>query len=277
MNGFQLNRINISIVLYKTSIEDIDNFLSSLDRVECDYFLYIVDNSPKDDLRKKFLNRANIEYIHNPKNPGFGASHNLAIGKSINNNVPYHFVVNPDAYFTYDVITPMVEYMDNNPKVGMMMPQILNTDGSIQTLPKLLPSPYSVLMRKIKRPNFFYHKFIEQYELRNIAEDKIYNAPILSGCFTLFRTKSLETVGLYDDKFFMYFEDWDLSRRMNKEFDTIYFPKVSVYHGYESGANKNFRLFKIFLNSAKVYFNKWGWIFDRDRVEVNKRTIKELK
>ncbi len=277
MNGFQSNRVNLSIVLYKTSLYDINKFLISFNTVKISYFLYIVDNSPTDELKCHFINKANIEYIHNPQNPGFGASHNIALKKSLENNIPYHFVINPDAFFNSDVVSPMVEFMDRNSQVGMMMPQILNLDGSVQNLPKLLPSPYSVLMRKIKRPKFLYGKFIEQYELRNIPSERIYNAPILSGCFTLFRVKALEEIGLYDDRFFMYFEDWDLSRRMNQKFKTIYFPKVSVYHGYESGANKKFRLFRVFFNSAITYFNKWGWIFDKNRIKTNRKTLNDLK
>ena len=68
--------------------------------------------------------------------------------------------------------------------------------------------------------------------------------------------KAIQEIGMYDDNYFMYFEDWDLSRRMHKKYKTIYYPLVSVYHGYESGANKSFKLFKIFIHSAITYFNK---------------------
>jgi GT2 family glycosyltransferase len=64
---------------------------------------------------------------------------------------------------------------------------------------------------------------------------------------------------MYDDAFFMYFEDWDLSRRMHKQYKTIYFPKVSVVHTYESELIKVKKLFMIFISSAVTYFNKWGY------------------
>src|SRR5690606_26243677 len=98
-----------------------------------------------------------------------------------------------------------------------------------------------------------------------------------SGCFTLLNLEAVKEVGGYDDRFFMYFEDFDLSRRMHKKYKTIYFPDVSVYHGYEGGANKNFRLFKIFIKSMIAYFNKWGWFFDKERKEINKRTLEQFK
>ena len=75
----------------------------------------------------------------------------------------------------------------------------------------------------------------------------------------------------------MYFEDFDISRRVHKHFKTIYYPNVFVYHGYERGAQKSWRLFKIFLSSFVKYFNKWGWIADSERVVVNKLTLSKVK
>lgn len=269
--------IYLSIVLYKTSESDIKNILSSFKFVKATYKLYIVDNSPTDELKSFFKNEHFIDYIHNPSNPGFGASHNIVFKISIEDNIAYHFIVNPDVYFTEDVITKMVKYISSNKNIGMMMPQILNLDGTVQNLPKLLPSPFSMLFRKIKKPKSIYERFINKYELRNVDKDMVYSAPILSGCFTLFNVEALKEVGLYDDQFFMYFEDWDISRRMHENYETIYYPHVSIFHGYESGANKNKQLFKIFLASAIKYFNKWGWFYDPQRKIINKETLHQFE
>jgi GT2 family glycosyltransferase len=266
--------LTASIVLYSNDVDVINNNLHCLVTYGIDK-IYLIDNSPVDKLRT-LSSESRIEYIHNPLNPGFGAAHNIAIQKSIASGCKYHFIVNPDIYFDKDVITPLVEYIKKNEGVGMIMPQILNEDGTIQNLPKLLPSPCSILLRKIKRPSGYYEKFIEKYELRNVPKIKIYNAPILSGCFTLLNLKAIQEVGMYDDNFFMYFEDWDLSRRMHQKYKTIYYPLVSVYHGYESGANKSFKLFKIFIRSAFTYFNKWGWFIDNERTKMNKRALSQF-
>ncbi|MPM83113.1 N-acetylglucosaminyl-diphospho-decaprenol L-rhamnosyltransferase [bioreactor metagenome] len=251
--------------------------MTSLSIVKSPFTLYVIDNSPTNVLKVHFTSIKNIRYIHNPKNPGFGVSHNIALKFSIKDMIPYHFVINPDVYFKEDVITSMVRYIQEHDDIGMMMPQILNNDGTIQYLPKLLPSPYSLIMRKLKHPNSIYTSFINEYELRKIPSDMIYEAPVLSGCFTLFNVKALKEIGIYDDRFFMYFEDWDISRRMNQKYKTIYFPSVSVYHAYEAGANKEIKLLKIFLNSARNYFNKWGWFFDRERKKINKKTLMQFQ
>lgn len=265
-----------SIVLYRNDINMLQNAIQSILKTGGIDKMFLVDNSPADELKILVID-SRIEYIHNPANPGFGASHNEAIQKAIELGSKYHFIVNPDIYFEGNVITPMVEYMANDATIGMMMPQILNEDGSIQNLPKLLPSPFSILKRKIKKPAKVYQKFINEYELREVPKDFIYNAPVLSGCFTLLNLDAIKKVGMYDDIFFMYFEDWDLSRRMHKHYKTIYFPKVSVVHEYESGANKNLKLFKIYVNSAINYFNKWGWFFDSERKKVNREALSQFK
>lgn len=267
--------LSASIVLYNSAVVEINNNLHCLVNYGIDK-IYLIDNSPVDELRI-LSSESRIEYIHNPLNPGFGAAHNIAIQKAIAAGSNYHFIVNPDIYYDEDVITPMVEYMKNNEGVGMMMPQILNLDCTLQHLPKLLPSPFSILLRKIKRPSGYYKKFIEKYELRNVPKIMIYNAPILSGCFTLLNLKAIQEVGMYDDSYFMYFEDWDLSRRMHQKYKTIYYPLVSVYHGYESGANKSIKLFKIFIHSAFTYFNKWGWFFDKERTQMNIKALSQFE
>ncbi|WP_202110856.1 glycosyltransferase [Flavobacterium hydrocarbonoxydans] len=267
----------ISIVLYRTDTTDLEKAIKSILNTKQEIKLYLVDNSPSDELKifKDFDSR--IVYIHNPSNPGFGAAHNIAIQKAIEMDAEYHFIVNPDVYFEGDVIVSMVNYVKRDSTIGMMMPQILNLDGTVQNLPKLLPSPMSILRRKFKKPKKAYQKFINIYELRDAPQDTIYNVPILSGCFTLLNLEAIKKVGAYDDKFFMYFEDWDLSRRVHKHYKTIYFPMVSIYHGYESGANKNSKLFKIFINSAITYFNKWGWLFDSERNKINNEAISQFK
>jgi GT2 family glycosyltransferase len=265
-----------SIVLYKNAANTLSDAILSFLNKDFNMLLYLIDNSPTDEL-KYLVTHNRISYIHNPSNPGFGAAHNIAIQKAIELGSKYHFVVNPDVYFNEDVVTPMVEYMKINSSIGMMMPQILNLDGTIQNLPKLLPSPLSIFLRKLRKPKKAYEKFINEYELRQVPTDIIYNAPILSGCFTLLNLEAIKKVGFYDDAFFMYFEDWDLSRRMHQHYKTIYFPLVFVFHGYESGANKSSFLFKIFLNSAITYFNKWGWFFDKNRNKINKEALSQFK
>lgn len=269
--------VTASIVLYRNDSLELQKAIESVLNTNQNLGLYLIDNSPTADL--KFFKELDprIIYMHNPTNPGFGSAHNMAIEQSINSGSSYHFIINPDIHFEGDVISTMVQYMQNDDSIGMMMPQILNEDGTVQNLPKLLPTPLSIFWRKIKKPTMVYEKFINKYELRLVPHNMIYNVPILSGCFTLLNVKAIQEIGAYDDDYFMYFEDWDLSRRMHAKYKTLYFPLVSVYHGYEGEANRSFKLFKIYISSAHTYFKKWGWIFDSNRSKVNEQVMSQFK
>lgn len=269
--------ISASIVLFRNRVEELQKALNSVLKSQLISTLYLIDNSPTDILKTLQLLDSRIVYIFNDNNIGFGTAHNIALRLSSNIQSKYHFVINPDIYFKDDVIEKMVEYMRFNDLVGMMMPKVLYPDGTIQFLPKLLPSPFNIFLRKIKFPKSVYEKFIDKYELRSIPSDVIYNTPILSGCFTLVSIEAFDRIGGYDDSFFMYFEDWDLSRRMHQEYQTIYFPMVSIYHNYESGANRSWKLFIIFLRSFITYFNKWGWFFDRSRIYINNKALQQFE
>jgi GT2 family glycosyltransferase len=267
-------KISASIVLYKNSFLQLDRLLNSFSNM--DVILILIDNSPTNEL-ETLLTHFPVLYIHNPENPGFGSGHNQAIRISIEMGCDHHFIVNPDIYFINDIITPMVNYISKNQNIGMIMPQILYLDGSIQYLPKLLPNPFSILIRKFMKPFWFHKRYISSYELRDIPQDMIYNTPVLSGCFVLLNLNAVKDVGMFDDSYFMYFEDWDLSRRIHEKYQTLYYPIVSVYHEYHSGANKSLKLFFIYIKSAIVYFNKWGWFFDKKSIKANKKTLSQFQ
>jgi GT2 family glycosyltransferase len=268
--------ITASIVLYKNDKNQVSKAVDSLLRFEKLNYLFLVDNSPTNILSVDFTS-LQIIYSHSPDNPGFGASHNKAIEQALKLDSKCHFIVNPDIWFDLDIMTPMIDYISNNDKIGMVMPKVLNIDGTIQHLPKILPTPMDMVYRKIKFPRSLYNRFIENYELRSYTDSAPINVPILSGCFTLLNLNLIKEMGFYDDEFFMYFEDWDLSRRIHEKYQTIYLPQVAIYHEYKSEANINPKLFLIFINSFVHYFNKWGWFFDKKRKSTNRNVILQLK
>jgi GT2 family glycosyltransferase len=268
--------ITASIVIYNSPVPELLKLVFSILDVE-DAMLFIVDNSPDDSIRHQLPESDKITYIFNKRNLGFGAAHNIAIGRAIQLGSKYHLVVNPDIYFDSGTIETIIGFMDSNPDAGLIMPQILYPNGEIQYLPKLLPSPLSIIKRKLLLPKSLFIKLNSAYELRFVPVSLMLEAPIISGCFSFFRTEVFKKVGYYDERFFMYFEDFDISRRICKMYKTLYYPKVFVFHGYERGAQKSIRLFRIYFISFIKYFNKWGWFFDKERNEINKLTLELVK
>lgn len=248
--------ISCSIVLYNNDISEINQCIHAITNSSINLKIYLIDNSENEKLNV-FSRVLNLIYIKTSHNVGFGAGHNIAINDSIKNNFKYHFIINPDITFDSEVMKEMINYMSLSENVGAMMPKVLNSDGTIQYNQKLLPTPFTIIFKK-----FNLNYIIRNNNLYNDLhdfEDQILNVPTLSGCFLLFDLSKLKKVGLFDEKFFLYFEDWDISRRIHLYFNTIYYPKVYVTHKHFSGANKKFDLFYLFIKSYFHYFNKWGW------------------
>jgi GT2 family glycosyltransferase len=255
-------KITSCIVLYKNDItmlrEAIDSFLNTAFNVK----LYLVDNSPTDEL-KVLETDPRIEYIHNPANPGFGASHNVAIQKAFDLDSDYHLILNPDIYFEKATLEKLCEFMDSNADVGHVMPKVSYPNGDLQYLCKTNPTFFDLFARGFM-PSFLkkaFSKRMNRYEYRDQDYDKIiYNIPYLSGCFMFLRTSTLEEVGFFDDKIFMYLEDADLTRRFLEVSQTVYFPSVQVYHHFAKLTHKKLKFKWITVESAFIYFNKWGWL-----------------
>lgn len=215
-----------------------------------------------------------IEYLFED-NIGYGRGNNRAIRLAITEGSTYHLVVNPDVWFTQDVIPTLWKYMEQHHDVGQMMPKVLFLDGSIQPLAKMLPVPMDLFCRMLL-PEFMFRKRNDKYELRQTGYTKLLNVPCLSGCFMFFRISALQDVGLFDDRYFMYGEDYDLTRRIHRKYKTIFFPEVSIYHKFNRASRHSVKLFVIHMWSMCKYFCKWGWIYDSERRHFNKQLLSEI-
>jgi GT2 family glycosyltransferase len=263
------NNYSCSIVTYNHSLTQISRVIKCIIKEKGVSDIYIIDHSKNTELSTIANLDKRIYYYSNPLNPGFGSGHNFAVNIAEERLIKFHFIVNPDIFFDPGVMDTMSNFMSSKDNVGLLMPKLLYPDGSIQFLPKFLPNILLILFRKLFISKYIFKNIIEEYELRNYVSDAPIDVPTISGCFCLINIPIFKEFNGFDESYFMYFEDWDISRKINKKYYTIYYPAVSVYHEYERGANKNFKLFYHFICSMVRYFNHWGW-FDSS-VEKDKR------
>jgi len=267
------SKVTCSFVSYKTDILQLNKAIES---IPDDIIIYIVDNSPTSILKKVLPLGRNLQYIFNNKNLGFGPAHNIAIRKAIEHGSTYHLVLNPDIEFGMDVIIGLTKFMDNNLDIGLVMPKVLYPDKSIQYLCKLLPSPYDWIGRRFSPFKKYLERRNEVFELRFTGYNEIMDIPYLSGCFMFMRTSILKEVGLFDENIFMYCEDTDLSRRIYSKSRSVFYPKVTIYHEFQKGPHKSFKLLWYNIQSSVYYFNKWGWFFDEERNKINRKVLNDL-
>lgn len=265
--------ISGSIVLYHNSPEIvkkvIDSFLPQDGRE-----LFLVDNSEeKTDI---YENIPHVTYIHTGENRGYGAGHNIGIKKAIEIGSAYHVVMNPDLCFSPSVLDTLTKYADSHEDVVYLLPRVEYPDGSLQYLCKLAPTPADVIFRRFL-PSSWTKKTNDRYCLKASGYNHIMNPPCLSGCFMFMRTETLKKYDLlFDERFFMYFEDFDLMRRLHRVGKTVFYPYETIVHDHGAGSYHSMKMLKIHIRSAVLYFNKYGWIFDKERKEMNTRILNEI-
>ena len=123
--------ITASIVLYKSKPDIIRDVITSFfsDTVTKKK-LILIDNSPTDSLRVLQEERpADIQYFFNNRNIGFGSAHNIGIREAARFNPFYHLILNPDVQFGPEVVPTLASYMDENPDIGLLMPQVYYPNG----------------------------------------------------------------------------------------------------------------------------------------------------
>lgn len=267
--------ISASIVLYNTPFPMIEKVIESYSP-SIDRRLFLIDNSEKENLQYKEKQCEYITYIFNDKNKGYGVAHNIGIRKAIEIGAAYHIVLNPDIYFETEIIDELIKYANVNEDVVYMLPKVLYPNGELQYLCKLLPTPFDLIFRRFMPDWGPFKKRNEHYTLKASGYDKVMNPPCLSGCFMFMRVSVLEKHELFfDNRFFMYCEDFDLIRRLHRVGKTIFYPYVSIVHAHEKSSYKNVGMLLQHMKSACLYFNKYGWFVDGERKRENMKIEKE--
>lgn len=259
-----------SIVIYNTNKDDLKKCLESLLSSDLISLVVIVDNGASKDLD---FSNSRIKYIKNINNIGYGAAQNVAIEYVIKNcSFKYHIFCNPDVCFDKLVLSDSYYYLEKNDDIGILGPKIIFPDGSLYPSARLLPSAMSQFCR------FFLKSFSRffLYELNDYNYNTHLNIPFVCGAFCIVKKEVFFSVGFFDERFFLYQEDIDFSRRVHEEYRTIIYPKIEVKHKLGRESHKKIKMTFYHIASIIKFYNKWGWFFDKDRKQKNDRCLKEL-
>lgn len=195
-----------------------------------------------------------------PGNIGYGAGHNLAI---TNRCAAFHLVLNPDVLLDIRALSQCVQTLQQQPKVGFITPRCYRPDGQQEYLCKNYPSVWTLLLRGFA-PNSIKRYFARQlhaYEVRSTDLENRYDISIASGCFMFFRRTALQQIAGFNAAFFLYFEDFDLSLRLKKQWQIAYVPSVKITHYGGHSAKKGWQHIIWFIRSGWLFFNHHGWRF----------------
>jgi GT2 family glycosyltransferase len=204
-----------------------------------------------------------MSYLHGHANIGYGAAHNLVMHGG---STHYHLVLNPDVELAPDALTVALRYLEDHANIGVLAPATFREDGSREYACKRHPSVLDLILRgfapRIVRRLF--RRRLARYEMRDVmseagAKKVVSPVPVMSGSFMLARRKAIEATGGFDPGFFLYFEDFDWSVRLNRVTGSACVPSVRIVHHGGGAAKKGARHVGYFAKSAVRFFNKHGW------------------
>lgn len=271
--------LSISIVLYRPDVAQLQPLLDQLLLVRALRRIYLIDNSPAPLPEQEALRAMSpkISYMYQQgKNLGYGAGHNIAIRKSIYNHTEVHLVMNSDIEVQPQDIYYLYQKVMSNPQIGIVSPHVVYPDGQTQYLCKLLPTPFDLLIRRFL-PSSWFRSHRDRFEMRASGYDREMNVPYLSGSFMMLRTEAVLRARLFDERYFMYPEDMDLTRTIHRDYLTLYCPDVTIVHHHARESYRSWRMLWIHIVNICRYFNKWGWFVDRERTRFNQMALAQLE
>lgn len=230
------------------------------------YEIIVVDNASTDGSRKMLagfkIKDSKLKIIFNKKNLGFGSGCNVGIKES---KGKYILLLNPDIAVLDNSIEKLIKYLEENKKVGIVGPQLLNPDKTIQKSCYRYPNWYIPILRRTFLAKFpWAKKELEKYLMFGFNHQEKKEVDWILGAALMLRKEMLKKIGLFDKKFFLYFEDIDLCRRANQaNWKIVYYPESQMFH-YHQRESAKFGIFSIFsrytrihISSAIKYFLKW--------------------
>ena len=235
--------------------------------------LALIDNSEDRGVAEKVIaigkarfadSGVHVIYLHGHANIGYGAAHNLVLHGT---GADYHLVLNPDVELASDALANGIRWLDEHPEVGALAPSVVSPDGDRQYLCKRYPAVFDLFLRGFA-PVFVKRMFrrrLARYELRDKIgvnpPREVLGVPALSGAFMLVRRDAIDRTGGFDPRFFLYFEDYDWSVRLNKIGATAYLPSFRVVHHGGGAARKGWKHVGWFVQSGVRFYRKHGWRF----------------
>ncbi len=261
-------KFSISIVIYDEDFIQIkDCLFSLLDAIPTDIFykITLVDNgalelNKKNDLELKIKHafpNLPIDYLISPKNGGYGYGHNQVMLKS---DAEYHLILNNDVYLMPDTLKNAFYFMQQHSHVGMLVPDVYDMNDKRVHLCRHNPSLWVSFLRRFAP--ILLKKVFQKQLMKFEMLDKNYNEIMFklsnpTGCFMFCRLELLKQLGGFDEKFFMYYDDSDLGRRMSKISQIAYSPNVKIKHVWRRAAYKDKRMAWTASKSALYYSWKW--------------------
>ncbi|MGE5425776.1 MAG: glycosyltransferase family 2 protein [Bacillota bacterium] len=258
--------LSVIIVNYKSK-EKLANCLRSLalsDLKGIEYEVLVVENSSGDDLSDLLAAYPEVRLFESPSNLGMGGGNNLGIGKTAGE---YILIANPDIVFSPSSIRELLDFIRRHPEAAIVGPKLLNTNGTLQYSCARFPGFFVPFLRRTFIGRYL-PKAVDRYLMKDEGHDRTAAVDwIMGACLLVRRGELFEDGKLFDERFFMYFEDVDICRRAREKGKyTIYLSETAVTHDHQRESARlpwyqailKDKLAREHISSWWKYFIKWG-------------------
>jgi GT2 family glycosyltransferase len=254
-------KIDVSVVIVNYNVKAfLEQCLLSVERARADLNMeiFVVDNASVDGsqamVKKRF---PDVTLIENKQNVGFSTANNMAIRKA---RGEYILILNPDTLIQEDTLSILKKKLDDNPRLGAVGCKLLNPDGSYQiNSRRSFPTPWVAFSRIVGLSKIFpKSRLFGQYNLTYLDPDTESEVDVLSGSLMMLRKEALEQVGYFDEEYFMYGEDIDLSYRIKKGgWKVLYTPATqAIHYKGESTKKSEFSAITRFYSTMLIFIRK---------------------
>ena len=227
----QEERPRLSIVIVPLGLDDLlVACLASIgEHVRVPYEIIVVNNSPGE---LGYRGKVGMRCLENGRNLGFARAVNRGIRESRGNTI---LLLNPDARFTSDVVSPMLSFLDGNERAGIAGPQLVFPDGSLQNSVDVIPNLLTELLNK----SLLKILFPGAYPSKRSGFIHPVQVPSVIGACMMIKRQVIDAIGPLDEGFFLYLEETDFCKRAaDAGFEIWHLPQLTVTHHQGTSARR---------------------------------------
>ncbi|MBO4834647.1 MAG: glycosyltransferase [Lachnospiraceae bacterium] len=248
--------ISLAMVSYHNA-EDIIPAIESIEEhtdAEIQKQILIIDNADEPELFRGLVEKYDdVTYVNPGENIGYARGNNYIIDQL---DSRYHVIANPDIMFTEDSLKKIIQYMDDTVGIGMVIPKIIGQDGELLPIYRKELTLFDLFTRRYLKGLF--KSRIAKHTLSDQDYSEPFQVPFGQGSFLVIRTDLFRQLNGFDENYFLYVEDADLCKRVNRYSKLIYYPDTTVMHKWKRGSATDRDLLKAHIKSVNYYFKKWG-------------------
>jgi GT2 family glycosyltransferase len=263
MTAMSRFRCILIFVAYHPSVAEVSRLQRCLARLAEDVGYAVIANDHRPGEAVDVLREGATVFAHSRSNAGYGRAINQVVRMldDAGERPVFLGALNTDLAWEPGTFETLLDWLAARPEVALAVPQLLDTAGMPQSLCKQHPTLLGLFSRRFI-PERCKPAWLQRYDRWYVMADhdysQVFDVPYLSGCCMLMRASAFRAVQGFDEAFFLYLEDADLTRRMARIGRTVHLPEAAVIHHWGRGNHRSKRLTLVNFHSAWIYFRKWG-------------------